>query len=77
MAKCPCTNNYLKIVKGNKKMKIKLYKAHNVMLNKWFTFKDSERLNKFISRPCNHRYEFKIYMEFEPERKYEQLKLDI
>lgn len=58
-------------------MKIKLYKVHNVTHDKWFTFKDSEKLNKFLSRPCNLRYEFKIYIEFEPERNYEQLKLDI
>lgn len=58
-------------------MKIKLYRVHNITFNKWFTFKDSERLNKFLSRPCNQRYEFKIYLEFEPERNYEQLKLDI
>lgn len=58
-------------------MKIKLYKVHNITKNKWYSFKDIQKVNKFIEQPINYKNEFKVYIEYEPEQKMQQLKFDI
>lgn len=58
-------------------MKVKLYKVHNMTKNKWYCFKDIEKVNNFIEQPINYKNEFKVYVIYEPEKKMEQLKFNI
>lgn len=58
-------------------MKIKLYRVHDLKNNKWFSFKDIGKMNRFLSRPLNTIKDYKIHIEYEPSKNYEQLKFKI
>lgn len=58
-------------------MKIKLYKVHDRKNNKWFSFKDIDKMKRFLSRPLNTINDYKIYIEYEPVKRFEQIKFEI
>jgi len=58
-------------------MKIKLIRVYNITKDRWYSFTNIEKYKSFVNSPINYKNEFKVYIEYEKEKNYEQIKLDL